>query len=105
MREKLNCPNCGAPIESHKCAYCGTVFYDFAEFEVGKSAYIRMKIHENLNVFKALLNSVDVLQETDEIMYADNAILQRCYPTTKMTLDLTLLPDDRGIIMERYMQK
>lgn len=23
---QLNCPNCGAPIDGHKCAYCGTVF-------------------------------------------------------------------------------
>lgn len=22
-----NCPNCGAPITSHQCEYCGTVFY------------------------------------------------------------------------------
>lgn len=21
-----NCPSCGAPIDSNKCAYCGTVF-------------------------------------------------------------------------------
>ena len=24
-----NCPNCGAPITSSKCEYCGTVFRDF----------------------------------------------------------------------------
>lgn len=23
---QTNCPNCGAPITSHKCEYCGTVF-------------------------------------------------------------------------------
>lgn len=23
-----NCPNCGAPIKSHQCEYCGTVFAD-----------------------------------------------------------------------------
>lgn len=27
MRERLySCPNCGAPIKSHKCEYCDTVF-------------------------------------------------------------------------------
>ena len=25
-----NCPNCGAPIETEKCPYCGTMFLDFA---------------------------------------------------------------------------
>ena len=23
-----NCPNCGAPITSYECEYCGTVFED-----------------------------------------------------------------------------
>lgn len=27
MRERhYSCPNCGAPIKSHKCEYCDTVF-------------------------------------------------------------------------------
>ena len=27
-----NCPNCGAPVdpESHKCAYCGTIYFDMS---------------------------------------------------------------------------
>ena len=24
-----NCPNCGAPILSHKCEYCGTIFPEY----------------------------------------------------------------------------
>ena len=34
MREKLNCPNCGAPLVSEKCQYCGTLFYDFSAIEI-----------------------------------------------------------------------
>ena len=26
MRDLLNCPNCGAPINGSKCEYCGTTF-------------------------------------------------------------------------------
>lgn len=26
MQSNRNCPNCGAPITSYKCEYCGTVF-------------------------------------------------------------------------------
>lgn len=26
LKRETNCPNCGAPITSHKCEYCGTVF-------------------------------------------------------------------------------
>lgn len=39
----MNCPNCGAPIESHKCQYCGTVIFDFASIEVGKPIWISVK--------------------------------------------------------------
>lgn len=104
MREITNCPNCGSPIESHKCLYCGTIFYDFAEFEIGQPAYIRMKINGNLNVFKALLKSVDVTQDADEIMYADNTVVRIVNSTTNLTMDLELLPDDKGVILERYVK-
>lgn len=37
--KKLNCPNCGAPfeIETHKCPYCGTSYFDMGciDFEKG----------------------------------------------------------------------
>ena len=27
-----NCPNCGAPIISSQCEYCGTIFSKFSEY-------------------------------------------------------------------------
>ena len=33
---QTNCPNCGAPITSHKCEYCGTVFDQNAEDSLQK---------------------------------------------------------------------
>lgn len=33
-----NCPNCGAPIESVQCPYCGTMFYDFAVMDTASPA-------------------------------------------------------------------
>ena len=29
MRDKLNCPNCGAPITGVECPYCGSVVTEF----------------------------------------------------------------------------
>ena len=28
MVKSTNCPNCGAPIKTDKCPYCGTVFME-----------------------------------------------------------------------------
>lgn len=106
MEQIKNCPNCGAPIESHKCPYCGTVFYDFADFEVGKTAYIRLNINGNLNVFRALLTDFEVVQDTDNyIMYYDNTPVAYKNSETRLNMNLVLMPDDKGIIIERYIRK
>lgn len=44
MRDKLNCPNCGAPLNGEKCPYCGTTFYDFSSIEDGKPCYMRIRM-------------------------------------------------------------
>ena len=33
---KLNCPNCGAPInpDNNKCSYCGTSYFDLSSIDV-----------------------------------------------------------------------
>ena len=48
MKDKLNCPNCGAPITGYKCAYCGTQFFDFADIDMNKKGYLRIKIDGKL---------------------------------------------------------
>lgn len=48
MREQLNCPNCGAVIVSEKCAYCGTVFYDFSVIDIDKPCYIKIKYNNSI---------------------------------------------------------
>ena len=31
MKNRLNCPNCGAPITSKTCPYCGTTFINYID--------------------------------------------------------------------------
>ena len=31
MENELNCPNCGAPITSKICPYCGTTFINYID--------------------------------------------------------------------------
>ncbi len=49
MKRKTNCPNCGYPIQGYKCEYCGTMFFDFTNMEMGKASYFRIKDERCLN--------------------------------------------------------
>ena len=44
---KLNCPNCGAPIdkETNKCPYCNTSYFDFSNVDIDNEEpfYLRIK--------------------------------------------------------------
>lgn len=65
MREKLNCPNCGAPIDSEKCSYCGTLFYDFSAIEIGKPCYLKIKFDNNIMLVKAIPRNADISMNTE----------------------------------------
>ena len=60
MREKLNCPNCGAPITAVTCAYCGTRFYDFADIELDKECYVRVKFRGKIITTKFIPYNLEV---------------------------------------------
>lgn len=87
--ERYNCPNCGAPIDSTVCPYCGTTFYDFASIGINETTYVRIKVPSGeILVFRA---------------FVDNATLEMGsaneYPT--FTAEFVILPDDRGVLLER----
>ena len=67
QRERLNCPNCGAPIVSDTCEYCGTKFFDFANIDINDESYIRLKINDKLYMFKAFCSNISFQQHTNEI--------------------------------------
>lgn len=54
MREKTNCPNCGAPISGIICEYCGTQFFDLADIELYKYGFLRMKIGNSIMLCEAM---------------------------------------------------
>lgn len=87
MKERYNCPNCGAPIESTRCPYCGTVFYDFATINVDEPTYIRLKVNDRVLIFKAFVGEVQITHSPDEL------------PTANV--EFILLPDDGVILSER----
>lgn len=103
MREKLNCPNCGAPITSAQCEYCGTLFYDFANVEMGKPSYIRLKIGDTLNIFRAIPQHTEIVDEAPaSTLYFDNKPFHiSSTPDWNVTISFRIVPDDRGILLEK----
>ena len=53
-----NCPNCGAPIESEQCPYCGSVFVDFACLDADKPFYIKVKHDGQITISRVRLASI-----------------------------------------------
>ncbi len=73
MIDFLNCPNCGAPITSDHCEYCGSVFYDWAAIDTGKPSFIKIKHRDRYIWLKVLMDDVSVRTDVDELAYyADN---------------------------------
>ena len=66
-----NCPNCGAPIESEQCPYCGSVFIDFACLDADKPFYIKVKHGGQIFISKVRLASISAHRDYG-CLYADN---------------------------------
>ena len=58
MTEMFNCPNCGAPITSDRCIYCGTTFIDWTAIDTRKPNWIKIKHNGHIILIKAALLSV-----------------------------------------------
>ena len=58
-----NCPNCGAPIESERCPYCGTMFIDFACMDLDKPFYLKIKHNGHIFIVKVILRNIKMTNE------------------------------------------
>jgi len=65
MKDKLNCPNCGAPITSSKCEYCGTVFHDFTNFNLYGKNIIRFNCNGKVIEAEVYSAMTEMIWETD----------------------------------------
>lgn len=74
MKMKLNCPNCGAPVDAelHKCPYCNTSYFDMSSVDIdGRTPfYLRIKTKMDGNsVFitqfvKPVLETIEIDSDT-----------------------------------------
>lgn len=63
-----------------------------------------MKIENNLNIFKAVPTNIVVENTAKEVtLYADNApYINIANPKYLVTIQLRVVPDDRGVLVERH---
>ena len=81
MKDLLNCPNCGAPIQNDVCPYCGSVFLDWAAFDISKPTFVKVRDHQGrflLMKVKTPHVKIDINQDVEEF-YADN---RKCVQVT-----------------------
>jgi hypothetical protein len=69
----ISCPNCGAAVSGSKCEFCGSIFWDFADMEIGKAAFVRIRIRDKTFICKAIPLNIDLHTEVPtQTVYADN---------------------------------
>ena len=86
-----NCPNCGAPIETEKCPYCGTMFLDFAAVDADQPLYMKVKPHGKSYVLKVKMTSMEIRAEPIDIYDTFGSRMLTLMPTSSLTLDFDIL--------------
>lgn len=99
-REMLNCPNCGAPIETEKCPYCGTVFWDFSAIDTKDINYLKIKHNGRVFICKAFLVEQQITTtHRQEEFYTDNMpFFAKMRADVELQLNFHVVPDHDGIL-------
>ena len=87
MRDKLNCPNCGAPITGVECPYCGSVFYDFVTLDSTKPTYIRMVWDDQIITSRVVMRTATINIEYDAL--------------PAIEIEFLAVPDDDGVMIRQ----
>ena len=100
-----NCPNCGAVVNDFKCPYCGTILYDFANLKIGQESYIRMKIANNLLVFRAFVTSMYIENRTVSDLYANNKLIACVSSPDVLHLTMEVVQDNDGALWKKFERR
>lgn len=90
VRGNTNCPNCGAPIDSEKCEYCGTVFIDFAAMDADKPFFMKIKKDDQVFIVKVRLMNASMHRD-DSVLYYDNNPYVTMFAPTELTMDFIVV--------------
>lgn len=88
-----NCPNCGAPIDSDKCPYCGTRLINIAELEPGEKIWLIFKDNQNKDIVcasRVLVKRIGVSmsQDSTTTFYADGEPFCYYNPTADICIEI-----------------
>ena len=106
MPERLNCPNCGAPITGTKCEYCGSLFLDFGSIEIGKPMWLRIKHNGELALVHVYPTNCRIKHSFDSaVLYADSMIADMSSrPRMEIELEFQSVPSPVGTLYA-WMEK
>lgn len=85
-----NCPNCGAPIESEKCPYCGTVFINFACVDADKPFYMKIKSQGKIFLAKVVMTDASFNTDYSEL-YGDGSLIQRAIRSQNLSVNFAIV--------------
>lgn len=97
-----NCPNCGAPIDGHKCKYCGTVIFDFAQIKMGEPCWVALDAGDGIKrLAHVIMKSIDVVYDphprSDSIELVDkdsvNIRVTQAFPETTLRIEFDCVPE------------
>lgn len=60
LKDELNCPNCGAPIDGDVCKYCGTMLIDTTVMRTDKPFYLKIKMGDAMYITKVRLDTLQM---------------------------------------------
>lgn len=67
-----NCPNCGAPIESDVCRFCGTKLINIADLKIGDPIWLTFSDESGVQGVRLSLDKISIRHELgDSAFYAD----------------------------------
>lgn len=97
---QYNCPNCGAPIQGAKCAYCGTWIWNIADIDDKKPRYIRIPVGGRKMMFNVIATDISIEQNIDTTdMYADNKMYGVLNANeVRINLGLRCVYDENGVM-------
>ena len=91
----LNCPNCGAPVQKDYCPYCGSVFLDWACFDLNKPTFVKIK-KENGDIVLVKLRPRSISATVDyaeSVLYADDTpYITMRRPERKIEAEFDVVP-------------